>query len=313
MSRTLRRPRGAPRARPDCSRAMDRAERQSIVAMPLILALGFVIAWAGSQGGVHVGRIPVFAACALLAFGINWLLFLPAYVFQTERYFDLTGSCTYLSLVAVALGLVDDPDPRALLLGAMVVVWAARLGSFLFARMRRDGNDGRFDEIKPSLPRYLMAWTLQGLWVLLTLACALAAMTAARSQPLGALALVGTGVWLFGFAIEIVADREKSRFRADPANRDRFIRSGLWAWSRHPNYFGEIMLWCGVALIAWPALSGWQYATLLSPVFVYGLITRVSGIPLLESRATKKWGNLPDYRAYRDRTPALFPRPPRVA
>jgi steroid 5-alpha reductase family enzyme len=108
-----------------------------------------------------------------------------------------------------------------------------------------------------------------------------------------------------------VADRQKSAFRSDPANAGRFISSGLWAWSRHPNYFGEIVLWVGVALIALPVLSGWQHVTLVSPLFVYLLLTRISGIPPLERRAEEKWGDDPAYRAYVERTPVLWLRPQR--
>ena len=196
-------------------------------------------------------------------------------------------------------------------MGAIVAVWTVRLGSFLFARINRDGKDARFDELKPSFPRFLMTWTLQGLWVFLTLACALAAMTSEGVRPLGVTALVGALIWAVGFSIEVVADRQKRQFRADPDNRGRFIQGGLWAWSRHPNYFGEIMLWIGVTIIAVPQLGGWQFVTLVSPVFVYFLLTRISGIPLLEERAEAKWGDDPEYRAYRDRTPELVMRPPR--
>ncbi len=292
---------------------MNQSDVQSLIATPVIIGIGAAIAWAGSQGGATAGTLPVFALCALLSFGVNWLVFVHAYLAQTERFFDLTGSFTYITLTLVALVLAGVFDARSLLLGGMVIVWAARLGSFLFARISRDGSDGRFDELKPSLPRFLMTWTLQGLWVLLTLACALAAMTASRTVPLGGHAVVGTLIWIFGFTVEVVADRQKSRFRADPDHRGRFIQSGLWAWSRHPNYFGEITLWLGVAIVAFPVLSGWQYATLISPVFVYVLLTRISGIPLLESRGKKKWGDDPEYQAYRERTPVLFPRPPRAA
>jgi steroid 5-alpha reductase family enzyme len=290
---------------------MKKAEVQSLAAILVIVLIGGGIAWAGSQGGLRAGEFPLFAWCAILAFATNWIAFVPAYVFQTERFFDLTGSLTYLSLVVVALTSQAAPDSRALLLGALVAFWAARLGSFLFARIVRDGSDQRFDNLKPSLLRFCMTWTLQGLWVLLTLSCALAAMTSTRPKPLGAFAVLGGVVWAVGFAIEAMADRQKRRFREDPANRDRFIQSGLWAWSRHPNYFGEITLWSGIALISLPVLAGWQYLTLISPLFVYVLLTRISGIPLLETRAEKKWGDEPEYRAYRDRTPVLFPRPPR--
>ncbi len=290
---------------------MNKAERQSLAAIPLILLIGGGISWAGSQGSLQVGGIPLFALCGILAFAINWIAFVPAYLFQTERYFDLTGGITYSGLILVALTLHGEPDPRALLLGGLVAIWAVRLGSFLFARILRDGSDRRFDVLKPSLPRFFMTWTLQGLWVLITLSCALAAMTSARPKPLDAFAVLGAVVWAVGFAIEVAADRQKRRFRADPANRERFIQSGIWAWSRHPNYFGEITLWIGIALIALPVLAGWQYVTLISPVFVYVLLTRISGIPLLEVRAKNEWGDEPEYRAYRDRTPVLFLRPPR--
>jgi steroid 5-alpha reductase family enzyme len=289
---------------------MKRAERQSALAVPVILAIGAAIAWAGSQGGERVGALPVFALCAALCFGINWLVFVHAYSTQTEHFFDLTGSLTYAIVVCVAFSLSESSDPRALLVGLLILVWAGRLGSFLFVRIREDGSDGRFDPLKPSFPRFFMTWTLQGLWVLLTSACALAAMTSGTDAPLGASAAAGLGLWILGFGIEVVADRAKRRFRADPKNRDRFIQKGIWAWSRHPNYFGEIVLWIGIALIALPALSGWQYATLISPVFVYFLLTRVSGIPLLEARGKKRWGDDPEYRAYRERTPVLFMRPP---
>lgn len=255
--------------------------------------------------------MPLFALCGALAFVVNWLAFAPAYLRQTEHFYDLTGSLTYLTLIAVGLALAGAPDPRALLLGVLVAIWALRLGSFLFLRIRREGSDTRFDAIKPSFARFLMAWTLQGLWVFVTLSCALAAITSAAPQPLDAAAVLGAGLWLFGFAVEALADRQKRVFRADPAQRGRFIATGLWAWSRHPNYFGEITLWTGIAVLAFPVLTGWQHATLVSPLFVYVLLTRISGVPLLEARADQRWGGQPDYEAYKARTPLLFPRPPR--
>ena len=278
--------------------------------MPVILAIGAAIAWAGSHGSVSAFGWPLFALCGVVAFAVNWLLFVPAYLFQTERYFDLTGSLTYLSLVALALGL-GPADARGQLIGALVAIWAARLGSFLFVRILEDGSDGRFDAIKPDFLRLLMTWTLQGLWVFLTLSCGLAAMTGAHIEPLGGFAWAGAALFVAGLMIEAIADRQKRRFRKDPANEGRFITSGLWAWSRHPNYFGEIVLWFGISLIALPALVGWQHATLVSPVFVFVLLPRISGVPLLEARAKKRWGDDPEFRAYTERTSTLVPMPPR--
>ncbi len=288
---------------------MRKATAQAVFSIPVILLIAAAVGWAGSQGGLRVGGFPVFALCGILCFALNWLVFVHAYAAQTERYFDLTGSLTYLSVVACAVGL-GNRDPQALLLALLVGVWALRLGTFLFRRIRRDGADRRFDALKPDFARFLLTWTLQGLWVFLTASCALAAITAAAAEPLAVLAGLGTAVWVAGFAIEAIADRQKSAFRADPANRDRFITTGLWAWSRHPNYCGEVLLWIGIALIALPALSGWSLVTLISPVFVYLLLTRISGIPLLERRSDAKWGDDPEYRAYKERTPVLWLRPP---
>lgn len=291
---------------------MKKQEVEAVIAILIALLVAAAVAWAGSQGGVSIVGVPLFTLAAVVAFAIQWAVFVPSYRQQTEHWYDLTGSLTYLSIVIGTLLLVGRFDLRSLVIVGLVTIWAARLGSFLYRRVQKAGSDSRFDEIKPCFVSFLMAWTLQGLWVFLTLAAALAAMTASTAPPLGVIGVIGILVWMFGFAIEAIADAQKQRFRKDPANKGRFIHSGLWAWSRHPNYFGEITLWFGIALIALPALSGWQYVTLISPLFVYLLIVFISGIPMLESRADERWGDDPSYRDYKARTPVLFPRPPQA-
>ena len=292
---------------------MTRAERNSLVSLPIVLAVAGALAFAGSQGGASAGGVRVFALCVALAFMIQWLAFVPAYLLQTERFYDLVGSLTFVTVAVVAVALGPSADARSYLLLAMVVVWAGRLGFYLSRRIRRAGVDARFDAIKPSFIRFFTTWTLQGLWVSLTLGTALAAMTTTVRKGLEPLAFVGLAVWGLGLTVEVAADWQKSRFRADPTNRGKFIRTGLWAWSRHPNYFGEIVLWVGVTLVAVPVLHGWQWATLISPVFVFLLITRVSGIPLLEKKADERWGGREDYERYKAHTPALIPLPRRAS
>jgi steroid 5-alpha reductase family enzyme len=275
------------------------------------LAVAAAVGFAGSWGGPRLGAIPVFALCVALAFAINWLVWIPASLWRTERFYDLTGSVTFVAVTSLALVAAPGPDGEAsvwrVMLAAMVVVWAVRLGSFLFVRVRRDGSDGRFDKIKVHPLAFLATWTLQALWVSMTVAAALAAITVA--DGLGEVwAMLGVIVWLIGFAIEVVADTQKRRFRADPANAGRFISTGLWSRSRHPNYFGEILLWSGVALMAVPTLSGWRWVVLISPVFVWLLLTRVSGVPLLEARAAARFGDDLAYGAYVKHTPVLVPR-----
>ena len=291
---------------------MTKADRNALTAFPIVVLIGAGVALAGSQGGGKIGGLPVFALCVALAFVIQWLAFIPAYLLQTERFYDLTGSLTYITVTIVAVVLGPTPDTRSYVLLALVLIWAARLGGYLFTRIRKVGKDDRFDTIKPSFIRFLNTWTLQALWVTITLAAALAAITSNVRMGFGVLAIIGVLVWLAGFGLEAMADLQKSRFRADPANKGTFISTGLWARSRHPNYFGEIVLWIGVALIAVPVLRGWQWVTLISPIFVFLLLTRVSGVPLLEKRADDRWGTQNDYKAYKARTPVLVPLPRRA-
>jgi len=279
----------------------------SVVAAFLAVVIAALVAWAGSQGGMTVGGVPVIAIVFTWAFVVQWLAFVPSYLKRSERFYDLTGSLTYVTGIALAVGLSRATDARSILLLVLVLVWAGRLGSFLYRRVRRAGKDDRFDEIKNSFSRLFMTWTLQGLWVSLTLAAALAAVTSTQPEALNVFAWVGLAVWVVGFGFEVTADWQKSRCRADPANRGVFISSGLWGISRHPNYFGEITLWVGIAVIALPVLKGWQYATLISPVFVFLLIVRVSGVRLLEKKAEATWGGQPEYEQYKQRTPVLVP------
>ena len=287
---------------------MKSTDRNALLIFPILVLIGALIAMAGSQGGARLGSLPVFALSVGLAFLIQWLAFIPAYLQQTEKFFDLTGSLTYISVTLIAVFSSAGADGRAILLAALVILWATRLGTFLFTRIKKAGKDDRFDELKPSFFRFLNVWTIQGLWVTFTLAAALVAITTTNRKELDLFALAGFLIWVIGFAVEVIADAQKSRFNADPANKGKFIRTGLWSRSRHPNYFGEIVLWIGVAVIALPVLQGWQWVALISPLFVILLLTRVSGIPLLEQKADKKWGGQADYEAYKKTTPVLIPR-----
>jgi steroid 5-alpha reductase family enzyme len=279
----------------------------NILGILLATAVGAGIAFAGSQGSVQVGGLPLFALLVIVAYAVQWAAFVIAYLQKSERFFDLTGSLTYITLATGAALLIPRIDRRTVLLLAMVVIWATRLGTFLFGRVLKQGKDDRFDEIKVSFTPFLLTWTLQGLWVTFTAAAALAAITSTNQRALGWPALVGFLMWAFGYFFELIADVQKSAFKANPENDATFIRTGLWAWSRHPNYFGEIVLWLGVAIVAFPALQGWALLTLISPLWVIIQLTLISGIPMLEKKADQKWGSQPDYEAYKAATPVLIP------
>jgi steroid 5-alpha reductase family enzyme len=292
---------------------MKKEDFSAFITFLVTVVIGALVALAASQGGISIGNLPVFAIGVALAYLIQWIVFIPSYINRTEKFFDLTGGITYSTVTILSMLLSGKTDLRSLVLSALVLVWAIRLASFLFMRVRKAGEDRRFREIKQSFWRFLQTWTLQGLWVTFTLAAALAVITSRRVVGFDLFLVIGVLVWAIGFAVEVAADTQKSRFKADPANDGKFIHSGIWAWSRHPNYFGEIVLWIGVAIIALPVLQGWQWVTLISPLFVTLLLTKVSGIPMLEERADKKWGGQPDYEDYKANTPVLIPAKPKEA
>tara|TARA_B100000678_G_scaffold277254_1_gene270822 strand:+ start:1144 stop:2016 length:873 start_codon:yes stop_codon:yes gene_type:complete len=279
----------------------------SIISIFISLVLGITIALAGSTGSISFNVYPLFAICASIGFFLHWFVFIPSFFYQTEHYFDLTGSISYITIVLFTFFAVSNLDGRSLLIGVLIIIWAIRLGSFLFLRIKREGKDNRFTVMKTKFWWFLFTWTVGGLWVFITMAAGLAALTSAKVVPLGWFALVGVSLWLEGFIIEVVADYQKSKFKSKKENQYKFINQGLWSLSRHPNYFGEITLWLGIAIIAFPVLEGWQLVTLISPVFVYILLTKISGIAMLEPRADKKWSEDPEYQLYKETTPALIP------
>ena len=276
----------------------------------ILLAVGLPVGVAtlANPGDLRIGGWPAMTLLALGCFGIQWLAFVPARLLQTERFYDLTGSLTYIAVTLGAVITAEAPSGSQWLIAAMILVWAGRLGSFLFRRIHSAGGDQRFDHIKVSSSRFFVAWTLQGAWVGMTSCAAVSAILSEQSRAVGAIFVIGAAMWVVGFVVEVAADRQKSRFRADPANEGRFINTGLWARSRHPNYFGEILLWAGIAVMAIPYLSGTQWVVMLSPLFVHALLTRVSGIPTLVRRGQQLWGDDPAYQAYLKSTPLLVPR-----
>ena len=275
----------------------------TIPATIISILLGIIIAYAGSQGSEIYNGIALFALCASVSYLLHWIIFIPSYIFQTEHYFDLTGSISYL--VAIGLGFYLNPsmDPRDLLIGALIVIWALRLGSFLFLRVKQDGKDNRFTVMKTQFHWYIMTWTIGGLWVFLTMAAGLAAITSNVNIPLGGMAYLGLALWIFGFSIEVIADRQKRNFKKQQDKDKEFITSGLWAWSRHPNYFFELFHWFAYVIMAIGLQNFW--ITLIPAISMFFFITRFTGIKYTEIQSLKSRGE--DYRDYQKTTNMLIP------
>ena len=293
----------------------------SILGSAVSIILGFLVAYIVGQNSVDFFGFPLLIFCFLYSYIVHWIFFIHAYIFQTEHYFDATGSFTYISLSIILIlnsifsSSFEGLNPYTYLIGIMVILWSLRLGMFLFKRVKDVGQDVRFIEMKKDFSWFFMTWTLSGLWVFLTYVAGLSAMTSINlienmSFYHFIFMLTGFLLWVLGFVIEILADNQKKIFRENPSNKGKFISSGLWAWSRHPNYFGEIILWLGIAIIAFPSMEGGEFLGLISPLFVYVLLTKISGIPMLEKSSDNKWGLEEDYIKYKKTTPILFLKKP---
>lgn len=243
----------------------------------------------------------------LFIFLIHLLIFVPSYYFQTEKFFDLTGTISYVSSVFFIFfktNTVDSINLGSLALSTFIIIWSLRLGTFLFLRIKKAGKDRRFNEIKKSFSWFFMTFSLSGMWVTICSICALTGI--ANGIIFSSTTIIGIIIFTIGFTIEIIADSQKTKFRAMDDNKDKFIAIGLWKYSRHPNYLGEIILWLGISLISFSSLEGLQYITLISPIFTYLLLVNVSGINLLEKSGEKKWGHLDSYKSYKENTPRLI-------
>ena len=281
-----------------------------IVISTLLVTL--LLSFFTSQNSLIYNNIPAIYYSFIIIFIIQWIGFFPSFYFKTEHYFDLIGSFTFIITIFFSFFLKYDfidhlPDTRSFFFLFAISIWSIRLGSFLFLRVKKQKRDVRFLEIKKSFSRYFMTWNLQGLWVFM---CSLPAITSIYSNfvEIGIYFYIGSIIWMIGFFIEIIADYQKNVFRKSKVNKGKYITTGLWSLSRHPNYFGEILLWLGITIVAFPTITGFQYFSLISPLFVYILLTRISGINFLEAIGDRRWGSDDGYKIYKSKTPILFPR-----
>ncbi len=243
-----------------------------------------------------------------ISIGVNVFMFIPAYFFRTDKLTDISYALTFVLVVwwaAITTGLTVP----TFIVAAMVTLWAARLGAYLLIRIQKMGKDARFDKMRENFIKFAGFWLLQGftVWVVL-LPSTLFIFNQNTTVP--AWAFIGVVIWLIGLLVETFADIQLFKFIMNPLNKGKWIDEGLWHYSRHPNYFGEISLWAGVYLFAIYGLVGTQiFFGLVGPLYITGLIGFVSGIPILEKSADKRWGKNPAYRAYKARTSILIPLP----
>lgn len=241
----------------------------------------------------------------IIALGFNLLIFLFAYKLKTDKLTDLSYALTFIFLAAISF-FTNDYSELKLILLSMLFFWALRLGMFLFIRIKRIKKDRRFDGIRENFFKFLGFWFLQGITVWIILLPSLMFFTSETS--ISFISWLGFGIWFTGLLIETSSDLQKYQFNKNPKNKDKWISAGLWKYSRHPNYFGEILCWIGIYLFTFSSLSVMQRIfSLNSPIFIAILLIFISGLPKLEKYAEKKWGRLKEYKEYKRRTSILIP------
>ncbi len=284
-----------------------RRQINNIIAITAFLICIGLINFAGQNIDIEIRGINAFTFILIVAVLLQIIFFIPSFLLKTEKYYDLVGSLTYIATVSLAYFSVENKTMIDSIIYFYVMVWALRLGIYLFRRVRNDGKDVRFEQAKRHFLWFLQYWMGQALWVSLTACTAIIGILSPEDDLLPVLAMIGMALWLSGFTIESISDYQKRVFRKENNPSESFIHTGLWARSRHPNYFGEIMLWTGIAVIALNTLTGIEYITLVSPIFVYILLTRMSGINKLEQIADERYGHLEEYQRYKRNTPVLVP------
>ena len=241
----------------------------------------------------------------LISLAIQIALFIPAFKFKTDKLTDLSYGLTFVLLALIAFLLSDVSFPKLLLL-LMITAWGLRLGIYLFIRINKIKKDDRFDEIRTNFFRFLGFWLIQGVTVFVVLIPSL--LFFQTTTVFSPLSLFGFGVWLTGLLIEGFADQQKFSFINNEKNKGKWVNVGLWKYSRHPNYLGEILCWVGIYLYTFSSLTYvYRLMGLLSPLFIIILLLFVSGIPKLEEKADKKWGSDKEYQKYKKKTAVLIP------
>lgn len=244
-----------------------------------------------------------------VSLGINIVMFIPAFIFKTDKLTDISYAVTFAVVALAAFNRSEQALGHTLLLLA-VLLWALRLGSFLLIRINKMGKDSRFDEMRDKFWSFSKFWLLQGVSVFVVLIASILYWDVGNPN-VTVLSWVGLAVFLVGLLIEATADVQKFRFKfSGKKKKHEWIDEGVWSMSRHPNYLGEMMVWTGLYLFVVPSLSGSNvYAALISPLYIIALLLFVSGVPLLEKYADKKWGKDAAFNKYKKEVPVLIPTP----
>lgn len=246
----------------------------------------------------------------LVSLLINGAFFILAAILRTDVFTDITYSLSFIALAAILLLFTPTASLPGTIAAIAVILWAIRLGGYLFWRILHIKVDHRFDDKRDNFVRFGAFWLLQAISVWVIMLPVYGFFSAGKDTTLSpALLVPGLAVFLAGFILETVADAQKYAFKSKPESKGTFMSRGVWKYSRHPNYFGEMLVWWGISFPGVFLFRGFEFLYFIGPVFITMLLLFVSGIPLLEKEADRKWGERDDYREYKKRTSLLVPLP----
>ena len=285
---------------------MKKEVRSALTSIVFLFCI-YLLSFLGTNVVITIQSINSFTFLLLLSVIIQIIFFIPSFILKTEKIYDLIGSTTYIFVGLIAYLSVDNKTTTDTILLLFVIIWGTRLGTYLFKRIQRDSEDVRFKKAKRKFFWFLQYWMGQALWVSITSCAAVIAILKPESNTLNIYGYIGITIWIFGFTFEVIADLQKNNFKKSQNTTQNYISTGLWSKSRHPNYFGEITLWVGMYIISLSSFSGIEYLTIISPIFVYILLTRMSGINMLEKIADERYSHLDEYLEYKEKTPILVP------
>ncbi|CAN6478647.1 unnamed protein product [Victoria cruziana] len=252
------------------------------------------------------------ALTAIVTIGYQFLFFVVTALLRIDKVTDFAGSTNFVILAILTLCVRGLWHFRQVVLSLLVIIWGLRLGLFLLMRILQWGEDRRFDEMRNNIGKLAVFWIFQAVWVWTVSLPVTVVNASGRSPGVRALDIIGWIMWFVGFSVEATADQQKLQFKNFPGNRGKWCNVGLWKFSRHPNYFGEILLWWGIFVAATPVLQGAEWLVVVGPVFLTGLLLFISGIPLLEDSTDKRFGTMAEYLLYKKTTSPLIPLPPTV-